>query len=123
MGEDIVVNPNGVWLTKSVQRKTARERCEERNLEMIVAVLRRKNEDDAKMNGERVKGEVVMMDRDYKEKLEMEEHFLVQKRVNVTGEDLEVFGFTARCPRCMSLLSGTARPARTENCRKRIVGA
>ena len=31
------------------------ERCEERNLEMIVAVLRRKNEDDAKMDGERPK--------------------------------------------------------------------
>ena len=54
-GENIVQNTNGVWLTKSVQRKTARERCEERNLEMIVAVLRRKNEDDAKMDGERPK--------------------------------------------------------------------
>ena len=38
----------------------------------------------------------------------MEEHVLVP-RVYMTREDLEVFGFTARCPRCMSLLEGTAR--------------
>ena len=36
----------------------------------------------------------------------MEEHFLVQKGVYITGEDLEVFGFTARCLWCMSLLRG-----------------
>ena len=37
-----------------------------------------------------------MMDKDYKEKLEMEEHVLVPKRVYMTRE--EVFGITARCP-------------------------
>ena len=78
-----------------------------------MAVPWRKNEDDANMDGEPLKGEVVMMDKDYKEKLEMEEHFLVQKGVYITGEDWEVFGFTARCP------GGTARQAHTENCRKR----
>ena len=41
---------------------------------MIVAVPWRKNADDAKMDGERLNGEVVMMDRDFKEELEMEEH-------------------------------------------------
>ena len=63
---------------------------------------------------------VVMMDKDYKEKLEMEEHVPVPKRVYTTREDLEVFGFTARCPGCMSLLKGTARQAHTNNCRRRI---
>ena len=37
------------------------------------AVLWRKKEDDAKMNGVCLKGEVVVMDKEYKEKLEMEE--------------------------------------------------
>ena len=41
---------------------------------MIVAVPWRKDEDDAKMDGECLKGEVVMVDKDYKEKLETEEH-------------------------------------------------
>ena len=66
------------------------------------------------------KGEVVILDKDYLEKLEMEDHFLVFKRLYTTGEDLEVFGITARCPACTSLLKGTARQAHTENYRKRI---
>ena len=71
-GEVIVRNRNGVWLTRTVQKKTVRDKCERSNLEMIVVVPWRKNEDDASMEGERLKGEeVVMMDKDYKEKLEM----------------------------------------------------
>ena len=44
-GEVILRNPNGVWLTRMVRRK---KRWERSNLEMIVAVPWRKNEDDAK---------------------------------------------------------------------------
>ena len=101
-GEVIAGSQNGGWLTRTVWRKTARERWERSNVEMIVAVPWRKNEDDAKMDGERQKGEVVMMDNDYKEKLETEEHVQVPKRMYITREDQEAFGFTARCPGCMS---------------------
>ena len=48
------------------------------------------------------------MDKDHKEKLEKEEHGLGSKRVYITREDLELFGFTARCSR--------AKP-HTEDCR------
>ena len=37
---------NGVWLARTVNKKTTKERCERSNLEMIVAVPWRKNEDD-----------------------------------------------------------------------------
>ena len=40
---------------------------------MIVAVPWRKNEDNAKMDGERRKGELVMMDKDLKEKVKVYE--------------------------------------------------
>ena len=69
--EVIVGNRNVVLLTRTVGRKTARERWKRSNLELIVAVPWRKNEYDAKMDGERLKGEVVMMDKDYNEKLEI----------------------------------------------------
>ena len=50
------------------------------------------------MDGERLNGEVVFMDNDYKEKLQMEEHVLIPwSCVCVSREDLETFGFTARC--------------------------
>ena len=52
--EVIVGNRNGVWLTR------------------VVAVPWRKNEDDPKMDGERLKSEVIVMDKEYKEKLEAE---------------------------------------------------
>ena len=48
MGEVIVETRNGVWFTSTFWRKTPRERLERSNREMIVAVLWRKNEDDAK---------------------------------------------------------------------------
>ena len=85
-----------------------------------MAALWRKNEDDAKKDGERQKGEVVMMDNDNKEKLETEEHVQVPKRMYITREDQEGFGFTARCPGCMSLHKGTSRQVQTENVRRRI---
>ena len=81
----------------------------------------RKNEDDAKKDGERLKGEVVILDKDYKEKLEMEDHFLVFKR----GCTQQVK--TWRCsdsqrgvPRARRCSRKPARQAHTENCRKRI---
>ena len=49
------------------------------------------------MDGEKVKGEVVMMDKDYKETLEREEHVPVPKSVYITREMLDEFGFTVRC--------------------------
>ena len=66
-GEVIVGNGNGVWLARAVRRKTARERSERRNLGMFVVVPWRKNEHHANMDGERLKGEVVTIDKDYKE--------------------------------------------------------
>ena len=118
--EVIVGNRNGVWLTRTVRRKPAKERWDRSNLEMVVAVPWRENEDDPKMDGERLKSEVIVMDKEHKEKLEAEEHVPVPKRVYISRENLAEFGFTARCPGCMSLLRGTARQAHTENCRRRL---
>ena len=47
-----------------------------------------------------------MMDKDFKEKLDKEDHVLVPERMYTTREDLEAFGFTARCPGRVSLLRG-----------------
>ena len=92
-----MVNKNGVRLTRTV-RKTARESWQQSNLEMIVAIPGRKNEDDEKI-GERLKGEVVMRDKHCDEKMEVEERVLVPVRVYPKRENLEVLAFTPRCPR------------------------
>ena len=100
--EVIVGNPNGVWLARAVRTKPDKERWDRSNLEMVVSVPWRRNEDDPEMDGERQKSEVIVMDEDYKEKLEAEEHVPVPKRVYISRENLEEFGFTARCLGCMS---------------------
>ena len=71
-------------------------------------------------DGRRTSHEVVVMDKEYKEKLETEEHVPVPKRVYISREDLEEVGFTARCPGITSSLRGTAIQAHTENCRRRV---
>ena len=81
------------------------------NLDKIVAVPWHKNEDDPGTDGETLTGGIVMMDRDYKEKLVRGEHVPVPKREHITRETLDEFGFTARCPGCMPLLRGTTRQA------------
>ena len=101
---------------ENCSEEPAKERWDRSNLEMVVAVPWRKNEDDPKMDGERLKSEVIVMDKEYKEKLEAEEHVPVPKRVYISRENLEEFGFTARFPGCMSLLRGTARQEHTESC-------
>ena len=119
-GGVIVGNRSGVWLTRTVRREPAKERWDRSNLEMVVAVPWRKSEDDPRTDGEHLKSEVIVMNEEYKEKFETEEHVPVPKRVYISRENLEEFGFTARCPGCMSLLRGTARQAHAENCRRRI---
>ena len=73
-----------------------------------------------KMDGERLENQVVTMDKGRKEKLEMEEHVLMPKIVHITRQDLEWFGFRARCPVWMSMHSdGTTRSHRT--CQTRVL--
>ena len=61
---------------------------------------------------EKLKGQFVKRDKDFKDKLETEEHVPVPKRER-EREELDECGFTARCPGCMSLLWRAARQAHT----------
>ena len=51
--EVIVENRSGVWLTRTVRRKPAKERWDRSNLELALAVPWGKSEDDPKMGGKR----------------------------------------------------------------------
>ena len=75
-----------------------------------MAVRWRKNDDDAKMDEERLKGELVSMNKSCKEKLDMEERVLVPKRAHITREGLEV----------VITRGDGERQAHAENSRRRI---
>ena len=74
------------------------------------------------MDWERLKNEAVTMDKEYRKKLEWRNMSQCRREVCISRENLEEFGFAARCPGCMSLLRGTARQAHTQNCRRRVEG-
>ena len=78
-----MANRNGAWLTRTVQRKTAKETWDRSNLEMIVAGDAR-TKTVPMMNGERLKGEVVLMDKDYKKKLEWRNMFRCRRECTDT---------------------------------------
>ena len=77
-------NRNGVCLTRTVRRKPAKERWDRSNLDIVLAVQWSKNEDDPWMDEERLKSRVIVMEKEYRERLEAEEHVPVMKRVYIS---------------------------------------
>ena len=63
-GEVVVENNDTVWLTRTVQRKTAPDRWERSDLEMVAVLPWCKNADDERKDGERHEGDVVLMDEE-----------------------------------------------------------
>ena len=71
-------------------------------------------------DGEELKNEVTIMDKDYRERAREEEHEAVPRKVYISKDDLEIHGYTVGCPGCKSVLRGTTRQGHTEGCRRRV---
>ena len=119
-GEIIVGDERGVWATRTVRRKPEEERWQRENLERIVGVPWRKSEEE-EGDGEGMRTDVRVMDKDYRERLEGEERAMpVPRRVYISKADLDRWGYTVGCPGCVSIIRRTARQGHTEACRKRM---
>ena len=66
-GEYIVGDERGVWRTRTVTRKPARERWSRGNLKRIAGVPRKLTLEGGEADGEDMKTEVEIMDKEYKE--------------------------------------------------------
>jgi hypothetical protein len=75
---------------------------------------------DSEGDGEEMKTEVIIMDKDYERKMRTEEYEAVPRKVYIAREDLEVHGYTVGCPGCKSILRGTTRQGHNEACRRRV---
>ena len=118
-GEMIVGDEKGVWRTRTIRRKPEGERWSMENLEKIGGVpwgMTKERPGD----GEEMKTEVTIMDKEYRERTRVEEHEAVPRKVYISKDDLEAHGYTVGCAGCMSVLRGTTRQAHTESCRKRM---
>ena len=93
------------------------ERWTRDNLEMIGGAPWKMD----KADGEDLKLEVTIMDKDYRERIREEAgRETVPRRMFIRKEDVEEHGYTVRCPGCVSILRGTARQEHTEVCRRRL---
>ena len=106
-GEFLLGSERGVWLTRTVRRKLARARWNRDHLSMFIGVP---NDGDPKVDDGSLKGEVVVMDKVYRENLGREADVPVPRRVYTAREGWTVVSTVRR---------GTARQSPTDNCRKR----
>ena len=118
-GEMIVRDEKGVWRTRTIRRKPEGERWSRENMERIGGVPWRMTK-EAEGDGEDLKNEVTIMDKEYRERAKMEESEPVPRKVYISKDDLEVHGYTVGCPGCKSALRGMTKQAHTEGCRKRL---
>ena len=102
-----MASKRGFGVTRIV-RKMEKERWNRDNWIMFVGVPWRKNDDDPNVDSERLKGDVVVLDRRLQRTPGKAEYVSVPKRVHITREDQERIGFTARCAGCVSF-RGTAQ--------------
>ena len=99
---------------ETASRKLVTERRTRDNLGVVIGVLWRKNDDDPKVDGDSLMGEVVVTEN------RTEEYTWRKRRVrssadeSVTRENLEHAGLAGWCPGCASVPRGSARQAHTE---------
>ena len=70
------------------------------------------------VDGEDVKLEVTVMEKDYHERVSEEAaEEAVPRRMFIRKQDVEEHGYTLRCPGCLSILRRTARQEHSSECR------
>ena len=83
-GEIIVGDRGGSWLTRTVRSET--ERRDRYDLNMVVGVPWRKNDEDPKVDDENLQDYVVVMDSDYMDNLETEEYVPCERKDEDRGD-------------------------------------
>ena len=78
--------------------------------------------EDPKMDGEAMKLEATVMDKEYRDKLMAEAEFRekVPRQFDITKDNPQQFGYTRGCPGCKAVLRKTSSQARSGACRKRM---
>ena len=77
--------------------------------------------DGSEGNGDDLKTEVAIMDKDNREKIRDEASGeVVPRRMYIKKSDVEEHGYTVRCPGCISILRETARQEHSDACRRRL---
>ena len=128
-GEIIVGNRDGVWKTRTVQRRPKEERWKVESVNEVSGVPWRMNERDPNADGEAMGGKVIdLLDGRALEKKEEEEvreraKLHLPRSFRTSEEDYQMHGYTRQCSGCKALLGGTAIQKHSDLCRKLIAEA
>ena len=116
-GELIVSDREGVWRTRTVQRKPIEDRWPEDAHETSQKTPWTDAEED-EMQGETEKLVTEMTEAETEKQIELEDK--IPARFYIRNVHLEKHGFTANCPGCRAALRRTTKQKHTETCRARL---
>ena len=107
-GELIVSDREGVWRTRTVQRKPIEDRWPEGAYEMIQTTpWTDAEEDEMQAETEKFVTEMTEAEKEAEKQVELEDK--IPARFYIRKVDLEKNGYTANCPECRAALRGTTK--------------
>ena len=117
-GEIIVTNGEGVWKTRTIQRKPADERWLPSSAELVkMSPWSKKDEQD---KGNDIPVAIKMREDEAEIEKQVPGREAVPRNFYISAKDLKEHGFSAKCPGCLSILRGKIRQAHSAACRKRF---
>jgi hypothetical protein len=117
-GEIAISTKDGVFNTRTVQRRPQDERWSATSVDEVAWVPWWLNEADPKCDGEKLETVKLSEKAVVEERVEAER--AVPTRFAISKDDLLKHGYSAKCPGCKAILRGTARQGHSEECRKRM---
>ena len=117
-GKIIVADDQGVWKTRTVQRRPKDERWSASSADLVTRYPWSKEEQKEGSQGGPVAVKMKEDGVDEEKKVESQEP--VPRNFYIRAEDLQELGFSAGCQGCLSILRGTTRQGHSRACRKRF---
>jgi len=118
-GECIIGDANGVWKTRTVQRKPETERWRSGNSQLVKFVPWKVSNDDEKADGETY--DVIRpADGFAPGDVFARPEATAPRRAKILKSDLVEHGYTAGCEGCRAVLTGKPPRAHSQKCRERL---
>ena len=122
-GESIIGAGEGIYRTRTIQRKPLDDRWREDLIKKIKGVPWRKSDNDPEVDGEAMKSRPLSEEEQRiidNRNREQEELRGAPKRFAITVEDLQKHGVAEGCSGCRSAFTGRTRQPHTRECRARF---
>ena len=126
-GEIKIADRTGIWKVRTIQRRPMGERWKGEAADWIIGVPWMKSPTDPKADGEApILRPTTTTSTPTTTQETVGERMILRepppRRMSITKEDLEQFGYSARCKGCKAAIKGQYSGAHSEECRRRLEG-